>query len=111
MALNPKQWDFTELHAKLVLHMIECGYHPRTAFFYRSKDEATRLGFPNSNHTRFLAVDIDLFDSDGNYLSSTESHRIFGDWWKQQDSRCRWGGDFKPKPDGNHYSFEHNGVK
>lgn len=67
-------------------------------------------GIINSVHQLGLAVDINLF-KDGVYLTSSEDHRPFGEWWKAQHPLARWGGDFRPKPDGNHYSFEYNGVK
>lgn len=108
MALNPLQWRHTKCVALLILYMEHLGYHPRQAYALRSKDEAKRLGFENSNHTRYLAVDIDLFDSNGNYLPSTEDHRKFGEFWKTLDPLARWGGAWG---DGNHYSFEYKGVK
>jgi len=110
MALNPKQWEFTQDVATLIFYMISIGYHPRLAYVLRSEEEAERLGFSNSNHTRYLAADIDLFDSSGKYLADSESHRIFGEYWKQLRVGNAWGGDFR-KPDGNHYSREHDGVK
>lgn len=108
MALNPLQWRHTKCMAMLINYMILKGYRPRLAYAKRSKSEAKRLGFENSNHTRYLAVDIDLFDAQGNYLSSTEDHREFGDFWKTLDPLARWGGGFR---DGNHYSFEYRGFK
>ena len=42
------------------------------------------------------------------YLSDTESHREFGEWWEKQHPLCRWGGRFN---DGGHYSFAWNGVR
>jgi len=41
-------------------------------------------------------------------LGDTEAHRELGEWWEKQHPQARWGGRFK---DGNHYSFEHEGVK
>lgn len=64
-------------------------------------------GVRNSVHQLGLAIDIHLFKN-GEYLTKTEDHRIFGEWWKTVDPDARWGGDWG---DGNHYSFEHNGVK
>lgn len=63
-----------------------------------------------SVHQNKLAIDIDLF-KDGVYQPNTESHAQFGAFWKTLDPEARWGGDFKPRPDGNHYSFEFCGVK
>jgi hypothetical protein len=60
-----------------------------------------------SAHKQRLAVDLNLF-LDGKYLSDTESHRMFGEYWKSIDPENHvWGGDFK---DGNHYSFRFNGI-
>jgi len=105
--MREKQALFMRLQAELVLYMISMGYHPVGDWFYRDKETAKRLGFENSNHTRCLAIDINLFDKDWNYLTKTEDHRIFGEWWEQRHPLCRWGGRFN---DGNHYSFEHEGV-
>jgi hypothetical protein len=58
-----------------------------------------------SLHRDALAIDLNLF-KDGAYLSGTEDHRPFGEWWVKQHELCRWGGNFK---DGNHYSITHNG--
>jgi hypothetical protein len=58
-------------------------------------------GIKNSLHLKRLAIDLNLF-KDGAYLSDTESHRPFGEWWEAQDPLNRWGGRFK---DGNHYEM------
>lgn len=108
MALNPKQWRHTECVAQLILHMIKRGFRPRLAYALRSVEAATSLGKADSLHTKYLAVDIDLFDASGNYLSSTEDHRQFGKFWESLDRDARWGGDFN---DGNHYSFQHEGNR
>jgi hypothetical protein len=54
-----------------------------------------------------LAIDLNLF-KDSEFLEQSEDHRPLGEWWKKQHPDARWGGDFD---DGNHYSFEHEGVK
>jgi hypothetical protein len=64
-------------------------------------------GIVMSNHRVALAIDIDLF-KDGVYLSRTEDHREFGEFWEKLHPLCRWGGRFS---DGNHYSLEHEGRK
>lgn len=63
----------------------------------------TGKGIVNSYHTKKLAIDLNLF-KDGKYLTSTESHRQFGEYWKTLDPECTWGGDFK-NSDGNHFSY------
>lgn len=64
-------------------------------------------GIRHSVHLLGLAVDLNLF-KDGKYLAMTDDHRVFGEWWEKQEPFCRWGGAWG---DGNHYSFEFNGVK
>ena len=60
-----------------------------------------------SAHKQRLAIDLNLF-LDGEYLTSTEAHRPFGEYWKSIDPENHvWGGDFD---DGNHYSFRYNGI-
>jgi len=63
----------------------------------------------NSFHYRGLAADINLFKKLSNgkiiYLTKTENHYEFGQYWKSLDPMCTWGGDFKRK-DGNHYSYK-----
>lgn len=65
-------------------------------------------GHKKSAHKQRLAIDINLF-KDGKFLTSSEDHRALGEWWEKQHPLARWGGKFNT-PDGNHYSFEHDGV-
>jgi hypothetical protein len=62
-------------------------------------------GESRSAHKLRLAIDLNLY-RDGKYLTDTESHRPLGEWWEAHGGV--WGGRFN---DGNHYSFEHNGIK
>jgi len=67
-------------------------------------------GINNSLHLEGLAVDFDLYIR-GVYQPNSESHYELGQYWKAMHMLNRWGGDFKPRPDGNHYSSERGGVK
>jgi len=76
---------------------------------------STSRGVRNSNHTKKLAQDLNIF-KDGEFLTKTEDYAPFGEWWKQQHPLARWGGDFKdvqgkPDPDADHFSFEYEGVR
>ncbi len=106
MKLGEKQELFTELQAILILYMRSRGYRPRLKFVKRCQD--CPIGIDGC-HQMSLAEDIDLFDSEGNYLTETEDHREFGEFWKKLHPLCRWGGDFSNVKDGNHYSITHNG--
>ena len=63
------------------------------------------IGIRDSLHRIRLAIDLNLF-LDGVYLTSTDDHRPFGEYWEDLHELCRWGGRFG---DGNHYSLEHEG--
>lgn len=115
LTLGQKQRIFSLLVAKLVEYIYEQGYEctlgeawrpPETAKLYEEQGK----GITRSLHADRLAVDLNLF-KDGVWQFTTEAHTPFGDWWEKQHELCRWGGRFKGRPDGNHYSFEHGGKK
>lgn len=106
MTLRQQQSVFAFLVARLMLFMNENGYEFTLGEARRTKEMAEWYakqgkGIKNSLHIKQLAIDINLF-KDGKYLTTTESHKIFGEWWERQHARCRWGGRFN---DGNHYEF------
>lgn len=106
MTLRQRQSTFAFLSARLMIFMTDNGYEYTYGEAYRPPEMAAiyakrGIGIKNSLHTKKLALDLNLF-RDGKYLSSTESHKIFGEWWEQQHSHCRWGGRYG---DGNHYEF------
>ena len=114
MSLGRKQEIFAEHLAILISLMFKSGYEVRMGEVERSKAEAARKGFPNSNHTRRLAADLHLF-KDGKYLTATVSHLFFGEIWESFSRDIEgfrinfcWGGRFR---DGNHYSIQHGKVK
>jgi hypothetical protein len=115
MTLGQKQRLFTLLTSKLIQYAYEQGYELTYGDAYRDPalaklNAAKGTGIANSLHTQRLAVDFNLF-KDGVYLTRSEDHAPLGKYWKSLHPLCRWGGDFRPNPDGNHYSIEHNGVK
>lgn len=112
MTLRQKQSIFAFHVARLLLHMNTNSYEFTLGEVYRSPQEAKRLydlykagkgprATLNSLHTKKLAIDINLFKN-GQYLESTESHKVFGKWWENQHPNCNWGGRYG---DGNHYEF------
>lgn len=107
MSLRKDQALFSWLVANLILEAYRRGYEITLGEAWRSPQEADRQGFSNSNHTRRLAIDLNLF-KDGAYLQSTEEHLPLGLWWESIHPRTRWGGRFG---DGNHYSIDYNGTR
>ena len=115
MTLREKQALFAFHVAGLIRRIFESGKSCTFGETYRFPHQAAAnavsgIGIKNSLHCDRLAIDLNLFDSAGKYLTSTEAHREFGEWWERQHPLARWGGRFA-KPDGNHYSFEHQGRK
>jgi len=98
--LFDKRALFTSLIPRLIDKMIADGYTP-----LHGKDGLKHM--KNSLHYDGLAIDIDLF-KDGVYLTKTEDHQRFGEFWEALHPDCRWGGRFK---DGNHYSVTYLGRK
>lgn len=114
MTLGEKQRRFTELVARLISWAYDEGYELTFGEAYRTPEQAalnakTGAGISNSLHTQRLAVDLNLFIN-GVYQPKSEAYEPLGAYWKELDPDCRWGGDFA-KPDGDHFSLEHNGVK
>lgn len=113
MTLRQKQSAFAKLVARLIDKAHELGYEVTLGDAYRDPKVHGALGVrksyshPNSAHKVRLAIDLNLF-KDGEFCQLTEDHKALGEWWEKQHELARWGGRFD---DGNHYSFEHNGVK
>jgi hypothetical protein len=63
-------------------------------------------GIADSLHCKRLAIDINIFNENGEYLEKTEQYQTFGRFWENLSPCNRWGGNFKSRKDGNH--FERN---
>ncbi len=96
-------WIYT--HPEWEVTIGEVYRAPATA----QANAAAGIGIAKSLHIVSLAVDLRFFVKD-QYLTKSEDYKVLGDYWKTLHPLCRWGGDFK-KPDGNHFSLEHNGVR
>jgi len=113
MTLGQTQRQFARLVGRLIERAYEMGYEVTLGDAYRDPrvhgemGEKSSYSHPSSAHKVRLAIDLNLF-KDGRFLTETDDHRPLGEWWEQQHELARWGGRFR---DGNHYSFEHNGVK
>lgn len=113
MSLFALQAEFTRLVPRLIDKAHELGFDVTLGDAYRDPRVHGALGVKmgyghaKSGHKQRLAIDLNLF-KDGKFLESTEAHRALGEWWEKQHTLARWGGRFN---DGNHYSFEHQGVK
>lgn len=115
MTLGQKQRLFTRLVGQLIGWAYANGYELTWGEAYRTPEQAALhaaagKGISNSNHTRRLAVDLNLFVN-GEYRTDSRDHEPLGLHWEAMSTpelQCCWGGRFG---DGNHYSVEHLGVK
>lgn len=105
MTLRQVQTDFAKLVPRLIDKAFSLGYEVTLGDAYR--DPRVTYGHPASAHRKRLAIDINLFMA-GVYLEGSDAHTELGTWWEKQHPLARWGGRFR---DGNHYSFEWDGVK
>lgn len=113
MSLRQLQSEFAALVPRLIDKAITLGNEVTLGDAYRDSRVFGALGVkagyghPSSAHKNRLAIDLNLFKN-GQFMDSSEAHRELGEWWEKQHPLARWGGRFK---DGNHYSFEYNGMK
>lgn len=103
MNLVSKQSKFAYAVARLLLHAEQLGYQVTLGDAYR--DPRCEYGHPDSLHKIRLAIDLNLF-RDGKYLSAGSEYTPLGEYWESIGGT--WGGRFN---DGNHFSFEHNGIR
>ncbi|MEI7159445.1 M15 family metallopeptidase [Pectobacterium parmentieri] len=113
MTLSEKQQRFTQMTARLISWAEENGYQLTFGEAYRTPEQAklnakSGAGIANSLHTQRLAVDFNLFIN-GQYQTQTEAYLPLGEYWESLGGS--WGGRFTSRPDGNHFSLEHNGVR
>ena len=104
LSLGAKQRKFTLMIARLIQHAYYEGYEMTFGDAYR--DPRVQYGHLKSLHRIRLAVDLNLFDKSGAYLTKTEDHKPLGEYWESIGGT--WGGRFE---DGNHYSLEHEVMK
>ena len=111
MTLGQKQELFARLYAEHLIWLHAMGYQTRLGDVFASTGHRD-----GSNHYLKLAGDINLFQN-GEYITSTEGHRISGTKWESRHELCRWGGNWDKdshpgeagENDGNHYSLIHEG--
>lgn len=113
--LSTKRCRFTSQLARLVVWAESQGLSVALDQVKRTQSEAdanaaSGLGISDSLHRLGLAADILLYRN-GIYQAHTEDYHPLGVYWESLSPDARWGGRFSPKPDGDHFSLEHNGVK
>ena len=90
MKLSEKQQLFTVMIASLIHFAQEKGYRLTFGEAYRTPEQAA------------------LNAKKGSGITNSAAYRPLGEYWESIGGS--WGGRFS-KPDGNHFSLEHNGVR
>lgn len=113
MTLSEKQQRFTVMIAQLILWAQQQGYGLTFGEAWRTPEQAEHnaqsgKGIRNSLHRQRLAVDFNLFVA-GRYISDSSAYLPLGEYWESLGGS--WGGRFTSRPDGNHFSLQHEGIR
>lgn len=114
MTLSEKQRLFAKLWGEFLVWIYQNGYEVVGGDWHRTQAQAainasTGAGILHSLHLLSLACDLSLF-IEGVYQTETPAYTPLGEKWESMHPLCRWGGRFS-KPDGGHFSIEHEGIK
>jgi hypothetical protein len=120
-SLGDKQRRFALRISEWLAWVYQQGFSVTFGEAYRTPEQAaqnarTGRGIANSLHTRRLAIDVNLFrrnDRDQwEWLAdgSAPEWQLVGKHWENMGADHAWGGRFS-KPDANHLSITHDGVK
>ena len=113
--LGAKQKLFSRLLPQLLTRIHDAGYECALGEGYVGLSGAdAHVHLRTGGHYKKIAQDVDLFRFNRDtliweYVTDSEGHRPFGEFWETLHPLCRWGGRFTP-PDGNHYSLEDGGT-
>ena len=108
MNLSEQQQLFAKDVAKLINFIFNQGYSCTLGEAFRTHEQAAIYakegkGIVDSLHCQRLAIDLNLFDKDGNYLSESKDYERFGIFWTSINPLNEWGGHWKIRADGNHF--------
>ena len=111
MGLRQRQSEFALAAALLIQKADELGYEVTLGDAYRDPrvhgdfGVAGGYGRSSSVHKLRMAIDLNLFDRNGEYITDDRGHKHLGKWWEKtfKEFDAAWGGRFNG--DFNHYSF------
>ena len=108
--MSELQQEFAQAAAKLIQQAIILGYDGVTlGEAFRTPQQAALnaqagSGISNSLHIQRLAIDLNFFKG-GVWVTDGSQLADIGAWWESLGPMYYWGGAFKPKSDGNHFSL------
>src|ERR1017187_4152680 len=100
MKLWEKQSIFSQNVAKLIQYAASIRFDVTLGESWRSAEQAAIYakegkGIIDSLHCKRLAIDLNLFDENGIYLTNEAPYKMLGDYWVALHPLNRWGGIFK----------------
>jgi hypothetical protein len=112
MKLWEHQAAFADDAATLISHIFDSENKCTLGEAFRTKEQAEIYakegkGIKDSLHCDRLAIDLNLFDLNGNYLTEAKDYKQYGDFWESLSPNNRWGGNF-PNGDANHFERRTN---
>jgi hypothetical protein len=110
MTLFEKQKTFALNVAALIKFINDFGQFCTLGEAERSKEQAEIYakegkGIADSLHCKRLAIDLNLFDKNGNYLTEKKDYEMAGEFWEKLHPLNRWGGRFQHLVDSNHFQM------
>lgn len=111
MKLQQKQSTFTKNVSLLIECMFDNDYLVTFGEAYRTPEQAeiyakSGKGIKNSLHCKKLAIDLNLFNSEGKFLEDKNDYEKFGIYWESMNPANRWGGNFKTLVDCVHFEMQ-----
>lgn len=111
MTLHDKQVLFSKNVAALIDYISAHQFNVTFGEAYRTPEQAAwnaehGTGIAHSLHTERLAIDLNLFDAVGNYLTLKDQYEPFGKFWESLHPLNRWGGRFVHLVDSNHFEMQ-----
>lgn len=99
MELSSDQRKFAEQVGELINYIYHCGYSITLGEAFRTHEQAEIYakegkGILDSLHCKRLAIDLNLFDKIGNYITDPKEYEQFGKYWEYLDKQNEWGGYF-----------------
>jgi len=106
-----KQSLFALNVAALLKHINESGMLVTLGEAYRTPEQAEIYakegkGIVDSLHCKRLAIDINLLDKCGTYITDVKEYEPFGVFWESLHKFNRWGGRFKTRVDADHFETQ-----
>jgi len=113
MLLHDRQVAFTKNVGLLIAFIYSKNCSATFGDAFRSPEQAainaaSGKGIAHSLHCERLAIDLNLFNAAGTYVTDKPSYQPFGDYWKSLSPHNRWGGDFVHLVDSNHFEMQEN---